>query len=110
MTKTAIARIRMTEETYAKWQYIASVHYKDLGPYLLERLEASERVEEDLRDLRVLFSRLIQAGKSDTSEASKELGTLLEILLTLRQIAGPQKSNMAQAEVRRQGFSTWQFE
>lgn len=110
MSKTAIARIRMTEETYAKWQDLASIHHKDLGPYLLERLEAGERVEDELRELRVLFSRLARPGNTGAQDSAQERGAMLEMLLILRQIGGPQKSKIAQAEVQRLGFSLWQFD
>lgn len=34
-------------------------------------------------------------------------GTLVEILLLLRLLAGPQKAALAQAEVHRRGLETW---
>lgn len=95
---------------YAKWANLAQAHDMDLGPFLLHRLENGLALEEQLSDLRSMLARIENATRGAKGEAegkAPDLGLFVELLLTLRQVAGPQKAKIAQGEVGRLGLKIW---
>lgn len=80
-----------------------------LSTYLRNRLEREDAVQDELQMLRRAVERMTDQASGD-SQRSNGLqgmdGVLLEMLLTLRQLAGT-KNDLAQKEIARQGYEVW---
>ncbi|HTP28376.1 MAG TPA: hypothetical protein VMK12_22315 [Anaeromyxobacteraceae bacterium] len=102
MTTVAVG-IRFEREVWARHSAAAQARGIPLGTYLRKLLDEREQVATALGELRASLERGVgnQEGNSapPTSQAA-----ILEMLLILRQLAGPQRAGVAQAEVHRQGL------
>lgn len=111
MAKTATARIRMEPAVYDRFSARAQDLGKDLGPYLLERLLEADRLDDRLAAMHRVLARIEQAGTGGARSAppatTADQSMLVEMLLLLRQVAGPQKIGVAQGEVKRHGMDIW---
>lgn len=104
--------LRLSVEKKAFYEIQAAAAEKHLSTYLRERLESEDAVLDELSMLRRAVERITdrQTNEPQGGGSLPEVtGMLLEMLLTLRQIAGS-KSNMAQSEIKRQGYDVWRSE
>lgn len=115
--------IRLTPEKQAIFEEQAAAQGKRLGTYLRERLEGDESARAELDALRhelglglTSIRHAVEDGlkkrgsatQSTTSTSSQiNDGLLLEMVLLLRAIGGPEKMKVAQAEIKRQGLNAW---
>ena len=98
--------IRLSRETWARHSAAAQTLGVPLSVYLRQRLDEQERTAAALADLQAALERKAAAPpKSD--EPALSSGLLVEMLLLLRQLAGPQRAGVAQKEVERRGLEAW---
>lgn len=81
---------------------------KGLSTYLRERLEKEDvildaiaKVRNELEDVRMLIDTQRAQGASNEGDSGP---VMLEILYLLRTMAGPEKVNIIQNEIKRQGY------
>jgi len=101
MTTVAVG-IRFEREVWARHSAAAQARGLPLGAYLRQLLDEHEQVTAALEELRASVERGVGEKQERTQQAA-----LLEILLILRQVGGPQKSGIARAEVERLGLEPW---
>lgn len=80
-----------------------------LSTYLRNRLEREDAVLDELQMLRRAVERMADrapGGVQGGDGLQGMGGVLLEMLLTLRQLAGA-KNDMAQKEIARLGYDVW---
>jgi hypothetical protein len=95
---------RISHDAWKRYSTEAEVRDLPLGTYLRRRLEQQDQVlAAEL--LRARPATPPEADRGPTSPAAMR-GTLVEMAILLRSIAGPQRSNMARKEVERQGLPT----
>lgn len=105
-------QVRLSLESRLRYEAEAAAIDKPLGTYLRDRLEAEDVVLDELRMLRRAVERATAArekeaqGISSGNEMEGITSVLLEILLTVRQMAGA-KNDVAQKEVERNGYKAW---
>jgi hypothetical protein len=93
--------LRLSHEAWKRYSALAEVSDLPLGTFLRRRLELQDQVlaAEDLR------GRAAKAPEPEGGEKAMSpvvmTGTLVEILLLLRSIAGLQRCGVAQKEVER---------
>jgi hypothetical protein len=96
--------IRLEREVWERHSAAAHSLGVPLGVYLRQRLDEHDQATSVLADLKSLIERTVNAteGRSEIP-----MGLLIEGLLILRQLAGPQRALMAQKEVERRGLESW---
>ncbi|MFV0455610.1 MAG: hypothetical protein ACK5NQ_11575 [Pseudomonas sp.] len=80
-----------------------------LSTYLRNRLEREDAVLDELQMLRRAVERMADRAPGGTQGGDGLQGmggVLLEMLLTLRQLAGA-KNDLAQKEIARLGYDVW---
>ncbi len=92
--------IRFPREVWARHSAAAQARGMALGAYLRQLIDEHEQVAAALDELRASVERGVGEKRERALNAA-----LLEILLILRDIAGPQRSRVAHKEVERQGFA-----
>ncbi|HET9596262.1 MAG TPA: hypothetical protein VFP65_11810 [Anaeromyxobacteraceae bacterium] len=97
---TVAVGIRMERGVWERHSAAAQSLGVPLSVYLRRRLEEQERMAVALAEVQASLERSAAA-------AAAERGLLVEMLLILRQLAGPQRSVVAQREVERQGLELW---
>lgn len=118
-TRLAPATIRLTPEKHHELSAIAFARGITLAELLRERLDLADPIFGALANLQQEVS-LIPKGaakvglqhsapaKGDpASDAVKTHAILIEILLLMRAVAGPDRLNRARAEMARQGLQFW---
>ena len=105
---TATIGVRVGRDLWTRFSIEAQALGVSLGTYVRRRLEEQDRFAANLDVLRAAFER----GAANVPPQASALpplleGAIVELLLLLRQIAGPQKSLIAQKEVERRGLPTW---
>lgn len=112
-------QIRLSAEKQAIYEDEAARLNKPLATYLRERLESGDRDRAELdtlrRELTAGLCEIRDAIEADPSRAQSQPspvgqiddGLLLEILLMLREIGGPERMKRTQAEIIRQGLQIW---
>jgi hypothetical protein len=95
MAKTDIITIRLSPEDRLLYEAEAAYRKQSLSAYLRERFEKMESPSRGVPENVIQFS-------------SQEQGMLLELLLLLRRIAGPEKVSMVQSELKRLKIPVWQ--
>jgi hypothetical protein len=95
---------RLSHDAWKRYSALAEVRDLPLGTFLRRRLELQDQVlaTEDLRGRAVKAPEPEGGGKAMAPDVMT--GTLVEILLLVRSIAGLQRCGMAQKEVERRGF------
>jgi hypothetical protein len=78
-----------------------------LATYLRQRLEEQDRLIAELVLRAVAEQSASSPASPSTTSPASDSGTLVEVLILLRTVAGPQNSVMAQKEVERLGLSSW---
>lgn len=108
-------QVRLNPSRQLIYEDEAARQGKPLATYLRERLEAlddeqarSEALRAELAngmaELRGIVERGGNAAPGDTSS---DPSILLELLILMRTVAGPDKMKMAHAELKRQGMKHW---
>jgi len=99
---------RLSNEAWARYSAEAQAQGVSLGSHLRRRLEQQDQLESELAALRRAVERSV-AGPATANGGTPSLspGALVEMLLLLRSLVGPQKAAVAQKEVERRGLETW---
>lgn len=112
-------QIRLSAEQQAIYEDEAARLNKPLATYLRERLDSGDRDRAELDMLRqelstglceirkVIEDHCAGTQTQPTSIMHTSDGVLLEILLMLREIGGPERMRRTQAELKRQDFEVW---
>jgi hypothetical protein len=93
--------IRLSPEERLLYEAQAAYRKQSLSAYLRGCLEKSEMPSHALQNLQDLL-------KNIPKPSSHEQGMLLEILLLLRYLAGPEKMLLVQSELKRLKIPVWQ--
>lgn len=114
--------IRLNIEKQAIFEDEAARQGKKLATYLRERLESDDAARVELEALRHELGAGLAAIRHAIEDNRKrgaaapagtaapgqiDTGLLLEMVLLLRTIGGPEKMKVAQSELKRQGFNSW---
>ena len=106
MSSTHVS-VRLSSDAWTRYSAEAHGRGVALGTHLRRRLEEQDRLVAELA-IRAAVEHSAAAGEQPASSApASDSGTLVEVLLLLRSIAGPQRSAMVQKEVERRGLSSW---
>jgi hypothetical protein len=106
MSSTHVS-VRLSSDAWTRYSTEAQARGIALGTYLRQRLEEQDRLVAELA-IRAAAEHDASAREEPTASATaSDFGTLVEVLLLLRSLAGPQKSAVAQKEVERRGLSAW---
>jgi hypothetical protein len=106
MSSTHVS-VRLSSDAWTRYSAGAQTRGVALGTYLRQRLEEQDRLVAELA-IRAATEQGASSREPPASTAStSDSGTLVEVLLLLRSLAGPQKSAVAQKEVERRGLSSW---
>ncbi len=117
-------KVRLSLEKQLHYEEEASRQGKPLSVYIRERLEAGDRLRDELSALRNNVEDSIGALRQDLAtlwhslrdkEGANPVGGvgagdrefLIELLLMVRSIASPDRLTMVHAELRRLGFEPW---
>ena len=103
MAKVAVG-IRLEREVWERHSAAAHALGLPLGVYLRRRLDEHDQATSVLADLKSLAERSVTAAER---QSESPMGLFIEVLLILRQLAGPQRALMAQKEVERRGLESW---
>jgi hypothetical protein len=98
--------VRLSREAWTLYSAEAQRRGVALGTHLRDRLERQDGLIAELAIRAAAEHDAADRGQPNASPPSADSGTLLEVLLLLRSIAGPQKSAMAHKEVERLGLSS----
>ncbi len=106
MSSTHVS-LRLSSDAWIRYSADAQARGVALGTYLRQRLEEQDRLVAELA-IRAAAEHGASSREATASSASaSDPGTLVEVLLLLRSLAGPQKAAVAQKEVERRGLSSW---
>ncbi len=97
--------VRLSHDAWKRYSAQAEVRDLPLGTYLRRRLELQDQALATDLDLGARPTTSPEPERGTTSPAAVR-GTLVEILLLLRSIVGPQRSAMVRKEIERQGLPT----
>jgi hypothetical protein len=98
---------RLSQDIWARYSLEAQQRGLPLGTWLRQRLEEQDRLIVELSLRAAVAHDAPPREDSRKSAPGAEPGTLVEVLLLLRTIAGPQKTAMVQKEVERRGLASW---
>jgi hypothetical protein len=98
---------RLKSDVWARYSAEAEAAGVSLATHLRRRLEQQDGVTAELALLRSVVERGPGSRTATSHELSLPPGGLLEMLLLLRVLAGPQKATIAQKEVERRGLEIW---
>lgn len=114
-------QIRLSAEKQAIYEDEAARLNKPLGTYLRERLEANDAMRGELNTLRHEIGIGLAAIRQTIEDSGGKRGAaapavaasqinnalLLEMVLLLREVGGPERMKRTQAELKRQGLQSW---
>ncbi len=106
MSSTKIS-VRLSADAWARYSAEAQARRVGLATYLRQRLEKQDLLVAELAIRAAAEQGASSREASASSTPASDSGTLVEVLLLLRSLAGPQKSAVAQKEVERRGLSSW---
>jgi hypothetical protein len=98
--------IRLSREVWARHSAAAQGLGLPLSVYLRQRLDAQDGTAAALAELQATLNGRA-AAPAASNEPNISPGLLVELLLLLRQIAGPQRVGLAHKEVERRGLDVW---
>lgn len=98
---------RLENQLWARYSAAAQAEGVSLATHLRTRLERKDRLECELGSLRHLIEQAMSTTKQGFGKPLITPGALLEVLLLLRTLVGPQKAAIAQKEVERRGLEVW---
>jgi hypothetical protein len=101
---------RLGRDAWNRYSAEAQQRGVALGTHLRQRLEEQDRlIAELILHATVAHNAAAHQKAREESAPGTEPGTLIEVLLLVRSIAGPQKTDMAHKEVERLGIATWKW-
>lgn len=108
-------QIRLNPSRQIIYEDEAAQQGKALATYLRERLEAQDDEQARSAALRTELANgmaelrgiLERGGNSTLRDSTGDPSILLELLILMRAVAGPDKIKMAHAEIKRQGLKYW---
>ncbi|KKO70264.1 hypothetical protein AAV32_17475 (plasmid) [Kerstersia gyiorum] len=108
-------QLRLSPDKRMIYEDEAARQGKALATYLRERLEAQDDEQARSAALRAELANgmaelrgIVERGGSSTpGDKTGDPSILLELLILMRAVAGPDRIKMAHAELRRQGLSVW---
>lgn len=106
MSSTHVS-VRLSSDAWNRYSAEAQARGVALGTYLRQRLEEQDRVVAELAIRAAAEQGASSREPTALSASATDSGTLVELLLLLRSLAGPQRSAVAQKEVERRGLSSW---
>jgi hypothetical protein len=106
MSSTKVS-VRLNADAWARYSAEAQARRVALATYLRQRLEHEDRLIAELAIRAVTEHAAATEAQPPAGAPAVDSGTLVEILLLLRSLAGPQKSAVVQKEVERRGLSSW---
>jgi hypothetical protein len=98
--------VRLCSEAWTRHAAAAQTLGLPLSVYLRQRLDEQDRTAAAVAELQASIERRVTAEVSSRGP-SQPRGILIEILLLLRVIAGPQRVAYVQKEVERRGIEVW---
>jgi len=101
------AHLRLSRDAWTRYSADARARGVALGTYLRQRLEEQDRLIAELAIRATSEEDAAARDRPAPDGPSIASGTLVEVLLLLRSIVGPQKSAMVHREVERLGLSSW---
>ena len=100
--------LRLSDTAWTRYSEEAQARGMALATYLRRHLEEQDRILAELAALRAaLEQRAPPVEPTDRPTTAIEAGALVELLLLLRSLAGPQKAAVVQKEVERRGLEIW---
>jgi hypothetical protein len=99
--------VRLSTDAWARYSAEAQAQRVAVATYLRQRLEHEDRVIAELAVRAATEQDAAARDRPATDDPPTDSGTLVEVLLLLRSIAGPQKSAMVHKEVERLGLTSW---
>jgi hypothetical protein len=106
MSSTHVS-VRLSSDAWTRYSAEAQARGVALGTYLRQRLEEQDRLVAELAIRAAAEQGASSREPTASSVSATDSGTLVELLLLLRSLAGPQRSAVAQKEVERRGLSSW---
>jgi hypothetical protein len=107
MASTTVG-VRLKKDVWARYSAEAQTRGVSLGTFLRRRLEDDAQLGAEIAALRRAVERATNpSAPAPSATPPITPGALVEILLLLRQLVGPQKVAVAQKEVERRGLETW---
>jgi hypothetical protein len=106
MSSTKV-NVRLSTDAWKRYSAEAQARRVALATYLRQRLEHEDRLIAELAIRAATEQDAATRDRPAADGSSTDSGTLVEVLLLLRSIAGPQKSAMVHKEVERLGLSSW---
>jgi len=111
-------QLRLNPDRQLAYEDEAARQSKALATYLRERLEAQDDEQARSESLRAELANgmaelrgiVERNGSNLSSNAIGEQSMMLELLLLLRAVAGPDRLKMTHAELKRQGLQVWNAE
>jgi hypothetical protein len=109
--------VRLSNDAWTRYSAEAQARRVALATFIRQRLEDQDRVVAELSVRAAAANSAAQRSEpceaprksapAEPAASSWAPGTLVEVLLLLRVLAGPQKTAMVQKEVERRGLASW---
>ena len=106
MSSTKVT-LYLSNDAWVRYSVEAQSRRVALAAYLRQRLEQQDRLITQLTLQAVAEQGALSPAHPSTAVGPPDSGTLVEVLLLLRSIAGPQKSAIVHKEVERCGLQSW---
>lgn len=98
--------LRLSRTAWERYANEAAAASKSLSTYLRERLDREDELVAELASIRRAVENLASSAAAQGTGSTSSV--LLEVLLLCRAMAQHQRTETAQAELRRLGLSVWQ--
>ena len=100
--------VRLGTAAWARYTKEAQSKGMALATYLRRQLEEQDLMLAEIAGLRATLEQSASAAQANAAQVTpSEASAIIEALLILRSLAGPQKAAIAQKEVERRGLETW---
>lgn len=100
-----IVSFRLSGDAWTRYSMEAQQRRVALGTHLRQRLEEQDRLIAELTLRAVAEQSASSPAPPPAASPTGDSGRLVEVLILLRTIAGPQKSAIARKEVERLGLA-----
>ncbi len=97
----------LSNEAWDRYSIDAQARGVALATYLRQRLEEQDRLVAELALHAATEQHAAADERAPPPATTSDSGTIVEVLLLLRSLAGPQRSAVAHKEVERQGLASW---
>jgi hypothetical protein len=103
---TVLVGLRLCNEAWTRHAAAAQVLGLPLSTYIRQRLDEQDRTAAAVAELRGALERRA-ATEASKGEPALSPGVVVEVLLLLRVLAGPERATYVQKEVERRGLEVW---